>query len=160
MKQLFPLILLFLNASIYSQEKTDEAIEESHKIPFAIIEKPPIYNEIHCHEKLSNSELKKCFTRSIANHVSRHFNANVVKRSELLVGQIRIRAFFTIDKEGNIKDIKAEVPHPKYEEETFRVLKLIPKMKKPGYHKGKPVSISYMIPIVFNMDNSESPGNN
>ena len=40
---------------------------------------------------------------------------------------------------GEITAIKIRGPHPKVEAEAIRVIKLIPKFKKPGMQKGKAV---------------------
>ncbi|GAA3647656.1 energy transducer TonB [Flavivirga jejuensis] len=86
----------------------------------------------------------------ISNHVVKNFNIKIAKRLGLANGKIRINTIFKVDKEGNIKDIRVKASHPKLKKETFRVLKLIPKMKKSGYQKDKPIIISYSLPIIFN----------
>lgn len=161
MKNLFLLILLAFNTSIYSQEKRLEVIEineDSHEIPFTIIENAPIYKG--CDEKLNNIELKACMSKGITDHIVQNFNINIAKGLGLANGKVRISAIFKIDKKGKIKGITVRAPHPKLNKETLRVLKSIPKMQKPGYHKEKPVTVTYSLPIVFNIDNSKFSKNN
>ncbi len=156
MKNSSLLVLLFFSICTYAQEKTHEVLEitkDSDEIPFILVEKVPIYKG--CNDKLDNIKLKACMSKGITNHIVQNFNTNSAKGLGLPNGKVRINAFFKINKKGNIKGIKIRSPHPKLEKETLRVLKSIPKMQKPGYHKGKPVTVAYSLPIVFNIDNSK-----
>ncbi len=126
--------------------------QDDNEVPFAIVEQVPIYKG--CNKKLSNIELKKCMSNGIAKHLVKNFNISVAKDLGLPDGKVKINIVFKVDKNGKIKDIKATGPHQKLEEEAFRVINLIPKLTKPGYQKGKPVTVPYMLPLVFNIDNS------
>jgi hypothetical protein len=137
------LFILFLSSSfLFAQDE----------VPFAVVEQVPIYKG--CNKKLSNVELKKCMSNGIGKHLAKRFNIGVAKDLGLPDGKVKINILFKVDKNGEIIDIKATGPHPKLEEEAFRVINLIPKLTKPGYQKGKPVKVPYALPLIINIDNS------
>lgn len=131
-------------------ETTDSNDDE---VSFAIIERVPIYRG--CDGRLNNEALKKCMNQAIKLHISGNFNKNVIKELNLPTGEVKISCFFKIGKKGNIIEIKIRAPHPDLEKEAIRVLKLIPKMKKPGYQKGKPVIVPYYLPIKFSVEDNK-----
>ncbi|CAH8282475.1 TonB-like protein [Mariniflexile fucanivorans] len=162
MKNLLILFLLIFYFSTYSQEKTVEDIEFietaektlddiSNEIPFAVIENVPVYKG--CDDSMTNTELKNCMSTSISKHVAKNFNTKIANGLGFPDGKVRINLIFKIDREGNVVDIRSRAPHKALENEAIRVIKLIPRMDKPGYQKGKPVTVPYSLPIVFNIQN-------
>lgn len=119
-------------------------------VPFSIIEKVPIYSG--CDETLSNKYLKKCMSDEIAKVVSANFSQKVIRKSKLPKGLVRIYVSFKINKKGEVVDIRARAPKHKLEKEAIRVIQLIPILEKPGYQRGKPVTVPYSLPIVFNVE--------
>ena len=126
--------------------------QDAYEVPFSVVEQVPIYKG--CNKKLSNAELKKCMSNGITKHIIKNFNIGVAKDLGLPDGRVKINVIFKVNKDGKIKGIKATGPHPKLEKEAYRVVKLIPKLTKPGYQKGKPVTVPYALPLIFNIDNS------
>jgi len=120
-------------------------VENLDTIPFAEIEQAPIYPGC---EDAENK--KRCFSNKITMLVNKKFNVQLPKTLGLTPGRKRIFALFTIDKKGEIVDIKARAPHKKLEEEAIRVINLIPKVI-PGKQKNKIVAIKYGLPIIFNV---------
>lgn len=115
--------------------------------PFSIVENVPVYEG--CDDtKLNNEELKKCMSDAVKKHVITNFNTKKATRGTPR-GVVRIYVSFKVSKTGEIEGIKVRAPNKKLEKETLRVIKLIPKLKKPGYQKGKPVIVPYSLPIVF-----------
>ena len=58
---------------------------------------------------------------------------------------------FIISKTGEAKDFKViKSVHPLLDREAIRVLQLMPNWK-PGTQRGKPVSVSYTVPINFQL---------
>ncbi|MGM0934784.1 MAG: energy transducer TonB [Bacteroidota bacterium] len=53
-------------------------------------------------------------------------------------------------KKGEVAEIQTRGPHRRLEAEAERVTKLIPKMA-PGKQRGRPVSVVYSLPVVFEM---------
>ena len=58
---------------------------------------------------------------------------------------------FIIDKNGEVKDVTLvrKSPYEIFNTEALRVIKSMPKWKSPGKVNGKPVHVSYTIPINF-----------
>ena len=82
-------------------------------------------------------------------HVSRKFNADLA--GDLgLSGKQKIYVQFKITKTGGIQIIGARAPHKKLEKEARRVVNLLPKMQ-PGKQRGRPVNVTYMLPITFDV---------
>ncbi len=83
-------------------------------------------------------------------HVQRKFNSELA--SDLgLSGKLKIYVQFKITKTGGIQIMGARAPHKRLKKEAIRVVKLLPKMQ-PGKQRGRPVNVTYMLPISFNVE--------
>lgn len=121
------------------------AVEEDVEVPFAVIENVPVFPG--CEKEKTNNDKKNCMSKKISDFVNKKFNTDLA--SDLgLSGRQRINVIFKIDKTGNITGIRARAPHPGLEKEATRVIGLLPKME-PGKQRGKPVTVPYSLPIVF-----------
>ncbi len=129
--------------SINVIDETSEDVE----VPITVIENVPVYSG--CDENMGNQAIKECMSSQISSLISQNFNIKLASSLDLPVGKVKIIVMFKIDKEGNVISIKARAPHPKLEEEAIRIIKLIPKMQKPGIQRGKPVIVPYTLPITF-----------
>ncbi|GAB4154974.1 MAG: hypothetical protein Tsb0033_03710 [Winogradskyella sp.] len=114
-------------------------------VPFTKIEKVPVYPG--CEKKKTNEDKRKCMSQKISKLVSRKFNTDVASEYGIS-GLQNIQTQFTVDKHGNITNIKIRSPHPALEKEAKRVIDKIPSMK-PGYQQDKPVGVIYNLPIKF-----------
>lgn len=123
--------------------------EEVAPVPFELIEDVPIFPG--CESLTDNSDRKACMSEKISRFIGKHFDTSLGEDLGLH-GINRVTVLFEINKKGEVKNIKARGPHKKLEEETVRVLNLLPRMK-PGKQRGKPVSVSYAIPINFQVRN-------
>jgi protein TonB len=120
-------------------------VEEDIEVPFSVIENVPVFPG--CEKERNNDDKKKCMSDKIAQFVNKKFNTDLA--SDLgLSGRQRISVGFKIDKAGNIVNVFARAPHPGLEKEAKRVISLLPKMK-PGMQRGKPVTVPYALPILF-----------
>ncbi|WP_138432255.1 energy transducer TonB [Winogradskyella algicola] len=122
-----------------------EKIPEPVDVPFYKIEKAPIYPG--CEKKKTNADRKKCMSDKISKLVSKRFNTDVAS-DHGISGLQKIQTQFTVDKNGNITNVKIRTPHPVLEKEALRVINKIP-MMKPGYQQDKPVGVIYNLPIKF-----------
>ena len=127
--------------------KTVENITDRESVPFAAIEKVPLYPGC---EGSSNEELKACFSKKIAAFVGEHFNTKLGNTLNL-EGRQRISVQFAIDNTGTVTNIKARGPHPELETEAIRIMELLPQMTA-GEQDGKTVSVLYSLPIIFQVD--------
>lgn len=124
----------------------DDPIEP---VPFTFIENVPVYPG--CEGLDNNEERKKCMSEKITEFVNKRFNRELGGQLGL-TGINRVTVMFMIDTEGNITDVQSRAPHPKLEEEAKRVINALPKMQ-PGKQRGKPVPVSYALPILFQVQN-------
>ena len=113
-------------------------------VPFIAIEDAPIFPGC----KGTKAEIKKCFSSSVNNLVSKKFNADLAQELGLPAGRQRISVQFTVDATGSISDVKVRAPHKRLEKETRRVVGLLPKMT-PGKQRKKPVGVKFNLPIIF-----------
>ncbi|WP_075341060.1 M56 family metallopeptidase [Tenacibaculum agarivorans] len=109
-------------------------------VPFSELDKAPAF--------IGKGEGKEAFNKNIIEFVQKNFNADLVNSLGLTSGKKRIYVRFKIDKKGNIVDVETRAPHPKIEEEAIRMVKKISKLH-PGEYQGKPVTVSYVLPITF-----------
>lgn len=123
--------------------------EEPILVPFEFIEAVPIFPG--CEGLQSNDERKKCMSEKITQFVNSRFNKNLGDQVGVS-GINRINVGFKIDKNGNIIDVQSRAPNPRLEQEAIRVIKSLPKME-PGKQRGKPVAVSYYLPIIFQVEN-------
>ncbi len=129
-------------------ENNEPAADEVF-VPFPLIEKVPIYPG--CEKYDSNEARKKCMSNKITKLVGRKFNTSVGERYGI-TGLQKIQTQFTVDKNGNVTDVKVRAPHPALEKEAKRVIDKIPHMK-PGIQRDKPVGVIYTLPITFQVNN-------
>ena len=122
-----------------------EEVEEDIEVPFAVIENVPVYPG--CENQKTNDAKRACMSEKINDLVQKRFNKDLA--SDLgLSGVLRTTVMFKIDTKGNIVGVQARGPHPALEKEGGRVVGLIPQMK-PGQQRGKPVTVQYVLPILF-----------
>jgi periplasmic protein TonB len=124
-------------------------VEEPILVPFEFIEDVPIFPG--CEGLQSNDERKQCMSQKITQFVNSRFNKNLGQQVGVS-GINKINVAFKIDKEGNIIDVQSRAPHPSLEQEALRVINALPKME-PGKQRGKPVAVSYYLPIIFQVEN-------
>lgn len=155
-----PIIETVVNTPDAPEATTESSIEgipeidtEVLKGPIVVdinnIQKVPIYPG--CEKYTTNEKRKKCMSDKISKLVSRKFNVDIGSEHGIS-GRQRIYTQFTIDKKGNVTDIKIRGPHSALEREAERVINKIPKME-PGLQQNEPVGVKYTLPIVFDVKN-------
>tara|TARA_R110002051_G_scaffold325820_1_gene431705 strand:- start:24978 stop:26441 length:1464 start_codon:yes stop_codon:yes gene_type:complete len=121
---------------------------EREDIPFALIEKVPVYPG--CESSGDNAVAKKCMSQSLTAFVIDNFNADI--GSEVgLSGINKIFVQFKINKDGKVVDVKSRAPHPALEKEAERVIAMLPQMQ-PGMQQGEAKSVLYSLPIAFKIE--------
>ncbi len=144
---LFTIILFSFNSCDKEQSvKAVEEIEAVQKVDFSQIEQVPVYPG--CEEA---KDQKQCMSNKITQLIAKSFNVDLAQNLDLKTGKHRIITQFMINNKGKVSDIKVKAPHPKLEEETRRIINLIPKMK-PGMQDGKAVKVRYNLPIIFKVE--------
>lgn len=126
----------------------DEVVEEEEEevFSFAVVEDKPVFPGC---ESVSKSERDRCFQRSIMKHIHKTFRYPDVAREMGIQGKVYVS--FVISKSGKITDVKVMRKVDKsLDKEAERIVKNIPTMT-PAKQRGKPVKVSYMIPITFRL---------
>lgn len=119
----------------------------SEEISFINIDQVPVFPG--CETLATNDEKRTCFRDKIYMLVLENFNTNLSETLGLK-GKQKIYTSFIISAEGNIVNVKSRAEHPELKKEAMRVLKLVPQLQ-PAIQGGKPVNVSFDLPIVFNI---------
>ncbi|WP_051957527.1 energy transducer TonB [Altibacter lentus] len=143
------LLSVFLLGSCLSFGQNEDTSNEN--VGFAIIENVPVYPGCTGSDNIA---LKHCMSEKISAHVMQNFNKSLAEALDLPAGKQRIFVQFTINKTGNVVNIRARAPHSILELEAVRVMELLPQMK-PGMQKGETVNVLYSLPIVFEVEESK-----
>lgn len=118
-------------------------------VPFIAVEDVPVFPG--CESLKDNEERKACMSDKISKFVNKNFNTGIGEEIGLS-GINRVIVTFVVNKEGEVEQVRSRAPRPELEKEAERVVNLLPKMK-PGMQRGKPVPVSYSIPIIFRVQN-------
>ncbi len=122
-----------------------EAPEEDITYDFVAVEDVPLFPG--CESLVNNDERKSCMSMKINNFVVKEFDTGLGEELGLS-GTNTVYIQFTVNKQGEVSDIKTRAPHPALEKEARRVIGKLPKMT-PGKQRGEPVPVRYNIPIRF-----------
>jgi len=127
--------------------KNVEIPKEECNIVFGMIsvESPPRFKNT---SEVPNKDLKKVFTEKITAFVTSKFDKKITENLGLIEGKHKIYALFTIDKKGNVTDVKVKAPHKKLEEHVLKIIKQLPQFI-PGKQRNKSVKVKYTLPITF-----------
>ena len=125
-----------------------EFITEVEDIPFAVIDKAPVYPG--CGTLTDNEEIKKCMSGALSARITKEFNVSVADKTGLSGEQI-IYVQFKINKNGNVKNVRARAPHETLKKEAIRVISDLPRMI-PGEQDGEKVGVLYSLPIKFKIN--------
>jgi hypothetical protein len=123
---------------VKENEKTIEVLEEE-SIAFMKLDKAPTFPG--CPEGD-----KDCFNKEIQKHFFKNFNSQIANQLGLKSGKNRMIMLFSIDKQGNVADIRVKAPHKDLEAEAIKVINMLPIMT-PGEHDGKTVHVKYTLPL-------------
>ena len=130
--------------------KTDdieiEEVEEAMSVPFAIIEKVPVFPG--CENLSSEAERKACFNDKIQEHIQKNFNYPATAIELGISGKVFV--LFDINAKGYVSNIRTRGPDKLLEDESSRIIAALPQMK-PGVQRGIHVKVAYSIPITFMM---------
>ncbi len=105
------------------------------------IDKFPLYRG--CKETLSLEDQKKCTTRKIRNFFKMSFDLELADRLFPQDKTAKVLVAFTINKKGKIEKINAKANKREMAVEAIKVLKRLPKLKKPGTKNGKPINTDF-----------------
>ena len=147
------ILLLFIPivsfCQINEQSKLNLENKKEKIVKFSEVESAPFYID-WCTSNLAEDKIKECTDSGIKLFAKQNFNTRLANELKLS-GYQRITSAFTINKNGDIVNIRVRAPHPQLEDEAIRVINLLPKME-PGRQNGEAVSVSYLLPIIFKVE--------
>ncbi len=130
------------NSTIKNSEENEKADRFQHKIvPFAVIDEPPVFPGCE-----NSSDQKACFRKKMQEHVVKYFEYPEDLQKEGVEGKVYI--MFHISTKGTVESLKVRGPDERLEEAVKKIIDKLPQFK-PGRHKGKPVTVSFSIPITY-----------
>ncbi|MDP2542239.1 hypothetical protein CSC81_13520 [Tenacibaculum discolor] len=123
----------------------EDILTSLDKIPFHLVEQIPLFDEC---KKTPILQQSKCFEKEMIKHIVRNFDYPKEALRKKIEGKILVQ--FTIDKEGNVVDIKKKGPKNSdlLKKEAHRLIASLPHFI-PGSHKGSFVNVKYALPIIF-----------
>jgi protein TonB len=129
------------------------ALPVKEEPPLLIAEQMPRFPG--CENLESAKEREKCSTEKLLNFIYQHLKYPKIAKENRIEGVAYIR--FTIDKNGNIKDINViRSEHNILGEAALDAVRKIENMTEkwtPGKQNGKPVAVLFTIPIKFSLQN-------
>ncbi len=129
--------------------KNTTANDEKSKIIYEVIDKAPVLKG--CNKNADKATLKSCFNETVMLHIQKNFDTSKFENLGLEKKKHKANASFTINKKGKVTNIVVKHENNVVREEVKQLMKSL-KVKKPGFNNGKPVDVSYTIPIVFIID--------
>lgn len=131
------------------QRTIEESLDEA--IPFAIIDQIPLFE--NC-KNLERDGQVKCFHEEMKKHVEKHLK--YPKEAKKNKAENRVITMFEIDKSGKVTNIQVRSKQRNeyqalFETEAKRIIEALPQFS-PGLQRGKPVVVTYSIPINFSLD--------
>ncbi|WP_405293037.1 energy transducer TonB [Algibacter sp. Ld11] len=130
----------------YSKAEIEtKEIDESEIIEFKEVQNPPLAPD--CKSKWDVEKRKECTTKFIQRHVMRKFNTDLASDVGL-TGKIKIMINFIIDTNGKPVNIEATGGPDIMNKNAIEVIGLLPNLK-PGMKDGKPINVSYKMPLTF-----------
>ena len=152
MKYSILFVSLLFGLSLYSQEtdSTDFKKDSLSTKNEAILDRYPVFRG--CSETLSNAELEQCSKKKIMNFIKMSYDLELASYAMPTARSTKFLVEFEIDKKGKIKNVNAKAQHKAIAIEAIKVVKRLPKFKKPGSKNGVPVStpFSLLMTIYFN----------
>ena len=126
-------------------EIVNKEIDESNVIEFKEVENPPLAPD--CKSKWDVEKQKECTNKYIQRHVMRKFNTSLAGDVGL-TGRVKIMIDFIIDTNGKVVNINATGGPEIMNQNAIEVIGLLPDLK-PGMKDGKPINVSYKMPLIF-----------
>ena len=116
-------------------------------IPFISVEELPVFPGC---EGLRGEDRERCFVEMMWNHIQDNFHYPEISREMRTEGKVFVS--FVIDAEGRVTQVEAvRGPDKHLKAEGERLLNSMPVMVSPAKQRGKPVPVSYAVPINFQL---------
>ena len=123
-----------------------EEVEDNKEYNFKVVEDKPIYPGC---ESVPKSQREACFQKKIQKGIYKKLKYPEISKEMGKQGRVFVK--FVISKTGAITNIKAiRGPDKHLKGAAVKAIRALPRMT-PAKQRGKPVKVSYMIPVVFKL---------
>ena len=142
MKKIYALFVLILltTSNLVAQAKEYDKI-------FVEVEEAPLFPGCEEEEKENR---KSCADEKLFNHLSNNLVYPPIAKEKGISGRVILQ--FYVEKDGSIANVKVvRGIGGGCDEEAQRVIENMPKWN-PGLQKGRPVRVTYTIPIAFTLE--------
>lgn len=137
------LLSLFMTQNLFAQEPIVPDSIDTDPV-FDTVEIMPYLKQC---ESLANKERKQCTDMEIIKLISKITEYPEEAREVGIEGTVFVS--FVVNQLGEVEGVKiARSVHPLLDEESMRVIQLLPKFM-PGIQDGKKVKVRYTIPMKF-----------
>lgn len=137
----------FYNKINFLCDISQDYLEQNKKNSFADVFNPPRFFQCYLVEE---NMARSCFQEQINAHIRQNFRYPEIAQEMGIQG--RVYSNFIITECGNIENIKLRGPDEILEEETRRIISLIPKLLPGQLEDGTPVSVLFSIPVTFRLN--------
>lgn len=131
--------------------KDGKRVSSSFSIPIHFRLSPAQSSETSVPEKkaLSKAEEMPRFGEDVTQWISKHIRYPA--EAQVAGYKSKVYVHFIVDKNGDVKEVELthKSPHEVLNQEAIRVIKSMPRWESPGKVEGKPVNVSYTLPINF-----------
>ena len=130
-------LILLTNLNLNAQNNQSESSNIS------VVATYPLYRG--CKETLAYADQEKCTTRKIKNFFKLSFDYELADRLFPQQKTAKVLVTFIINKKGRIERVSAKAHKREMAAEAIRVMKRLPRLKRPGYEFGKPIVTPFSI---------------
>jgi bla regulator protein BlaR1 len=123
--------------------KLEEEQKEDKEATFSKIDEVPVFPG--CEDA---TDKRACFNEKMQEHIRKNFRYPEVAQEAGIQGRVNI--LMTIDRNGNLANLKLRGPSEVLEDEAGRIIRRLPKME-PGKQEGVAANVIYAIPITFKL---------
>lgn len=129
--------------------KSKENVVLGEVVNFSKVQKIPLFKS--CINKKSDDDKLDCFNEKLQKHIQKYFAYPEEAAKKNIEG--RVYAYFVIDKDGDVVNIKTRGPKNGKTLE-YATKKLVEKLPKfiPGTQNGQPTNVKYAFPINFKLN--------
>ncbi len=129
-------------------EVSDEEEVSDEVLNFAVVERVPVFPG--CEGAQNNDQRKACFQAKLLEHVTNNFKFPQQARELNLQGRIYVK--FVVERNGSVSSIEVlRGVDPLLDSEAIRCVQTLPRIS-PAQQRGKPVRMSFVLPIYAKME--------
>ncbi|MCB0397161.1 MAG: TonB family protein [Flavobacteriales bacterium] len=141
------LMIAVWSVSMCMAQETDSASVDT--AVYVIVEEMPRFPGCEEDENMSGAERQQCAFMEMQKYIMKNMTYPVEAMDECVFGTVHIS--FVVNEDGSISDVAVARSGGMFiDQEALRLVKNMPRWI-PGYQKGEPVKVSYILPLRFSL---------